>query len=329
MTRILFTAAIGGTLWFSICNLLVAQQVSSERPVSIVPRSRPRPSEAVSVPQIDLRVDSSLVLIPAQVTSPLGTAVTGLTAENFRLLEDRVEQKIASFSHEDEPVSVGLVFDASGSMGNKIHESAAAAAAFFKTAGSGDEFFLVEFGERPKLAVPFTPDSDQIYRKIARSHPFGRTSLIDALHLAVAHMKNARNRRKAIVILSDGGDNHSRFTLLEIRNTLLESDVQVYAMGLFNRDLKRTEEEARGPELLRNLAEQTGGRAYPVDKLDDLASISTTIGNQLRSRYLLGYVPPASVHDGKYRRVTLLLTAPAEMPGLRVDYRRGYYAPTE
>jgi VWFA-related protein len=153
-------------------------------------------------------VDSSLVLIPVHATSATGTSITDLVAPNFQVFEDGVEQKIAYFVKEDAPLSVGLLFDSSGSMMNKIHKSAQAAAAFFKTANASDEFFLVEFGERPKLQMPFTSDSDQIYRKIIHLRPFGRTSLIDAIHLALLQMKNARHPRKAIVILSDGGDNH-------------------------------------------------------------------------------------------------------------------------
>lgn len=291
----------------------------------------PRAVPAKGLPEVHLRVDTSLVLVPVHATSKIGTSITDLTEANFRVFEDGVEQKVSYFSKQDAPISVGLVFDSSGSMTRKIRKSAEAAAAFFKTANAGDEFFLIEFGERPKLVMPFTRDSDEIYRKIVQSRPFGRTSLIDAIHLALVQMKNARNARKAIVILSDGGDNRSRLTRREIKGALIESDVQMYAMGIFDPEAvaKHTPEEENGPRLLDELAAQTGGRVYPVDNLDDLESISSTLGNALRNEYLLGYIPVNESRDGKYRQVKVTLALPDEMPKLNIAYRHGYYAPAQ
>ena len=311
---------------FPTCFIGRAQTPSSPPVVSIVPRSRPE-SPAAGALEVHLRVDASLVLIPIHATSARGTAVTDLVKENFRLYEDGVEQKVTYFSKQDSPVSVGLVFDSSGSMANKIRESAEAAAAFFKTANTDDEFFLVEFGERPKLMMPFTSDSDQIYKKIARTKAFGRTSLIDAIHLALVQMKNARNSRKAIVLLSDGGDNRSRLTRGEIKSALLESEIQVYAMGIFDA-LKHTPEEENGPRLLDELAVQTGGRLFTVDRIADLDSASATIGTALRNEYLLGYVSSNASRDGKYHGVKVSVEAP-QMPTPNVSYRHGYYAPSE
>ena len=272
-----------------------------------------------------------MVLVPVHAVSASGANVTDLTADNFRVFEDGVEQKITYFSQDDAALSVGLVFDSSGSMSNKIRKSATAAAAFFKTANAGDEFFLVEFGERPKLLTPFTSDSDEIYQKIARTKAFGRTPLIDAIHLALIQMQNARNSRKVIVILSDGGDNRSRLTRGQIAGDLLESDVQLYAMGIFDSGdlLKHPREEQNGPRLLDELAEHTGGRVYTVDNLDNLESISSQLSNTLRSEYLLGYMPSNRNRDGKYRRIKVDLTDSSIPPVPRISYRRGYYAPVE
>ena len=278
-----------------------------------------------------LRVDASLVLIPVHVTTPEGKPVTALAKANFQLFEDNQEQKITYFVQDDAPVSIGVLFDASGSMRNKMRVCAEAAASFLKTANDKDEFFLVEFSDRPKLTVPFTSDPDEIHERIGHIRPFGRTSLLDAIYLALDHMKSARNFRKAIVIISDGGDNRSRHTPGQIKAAMLESDVQVYAMGIFEpgelRKLPR--EEANGPELLDELAESTGGRSYPVRNLNELAAISASIGNQLRDEYLLGYTPTNDLRDGKYHQVKLKLAAPLETPSLRTFYRRGYYAPSE
>ena len=256
--------------------------------------------------------------------------MTNLTRENFALIEDNAKQTITHFSKDDAPLSVGLLFDSSGSMRNKMLKSAEAMATFFKTANADDEFFLVEFNERPRLLVPFTQDSDDIYRRVARIRPFGRTSLLDAIHLALVQMKKASNFRKAIVVLSDGGDNRSRFTASEIKNAMLETDVQLFAMGIFDEGSRRqTVEEQNGPRLLDELAEQTGGQLYTVDNLDDLESISVRISRELRNQYVLGYSPTNDSRDGKYRQVKLKLDTPLDMPKLRANYRHGYYAPAE
>lgn len=260
-----------------------------------------------------------------------GESVTNLGRENFRLMEDNVEQTITHFTKDDAPVSVGMLFDASGSMVKKMPMACEALATFFKTANPEDEFFLVEFNERAKLAIPFTTDSDEIYKHVARVRPAGRTSLLDAVHLALAHMKRARHLRKALVILSDGGDNWSRHSVREVRTALLESDVQVYGMGIFDPSGSRklTTEERNGPRLLDQLAEQSGGRHYRVGNLNHLPAISAAIGNELRNEYLLGYYPRSVTRDGKYRQVKLKLSIPDPPHELRTYYRRGYYAPTQ
>ena len=300
--------------------------------VSIVPRIRPAAAaEYAASPRADLRIDVPLVLIPVHVTTPLGTSVTDLRQENFRILEDGVEQTVAHFAMEDDPVSIGLVFDSSGSMHNKIHKSSEAAAVFFKIANPEDEFFLVEFNDRPKLSVPFTRDSDEIYNRIAHVRTAGRTSLLDAIHMALAQMKHAHNLRKAIVIFSDGGDNRSRYTEREIKVALSESDVQVYAMGIFDQDdsRKQTREELDGPRLLTELAEETGGKHFPINHLDELPGVCDRIGNELRNQYLLGYLSTNSARDGRYRHVKVVLAAPDHSQQMKPYYRQGYYAPLQ
>lgn len=319
--------AICSLALFCCAALALAQSTAN---VTIVPRLRAAvAAEAMDRPKVDLRVDVPLVLIPVHVTTPLGASVTNLDKDSFRIFEDRVEQTITQFASEDAPLSIGLLLDSSGSMRHKIRKSAEAAAAFFRTANSEDEFFLIEFNERPRLAVPFTRDSDEIFRHIAHVRPVGRTSLLDAIHLALLEMQGARNLRKALVILSDGGDNRSRYTETEIKVAMREADVQVYAMGIFEPDetRKRTREEEDGPRLLAELAEETGGRHYPVENLEALPSVCVRIGMELRNQYMLGYAPSNAAHDGKYRQVKVSVTAPQNMPALRSYHRQGYYAP--
>jgi Ca-activated chloride channel family protein len=302
---------------------------ASERDVTIVPRVKPK--TVADHPHADLRVDVPLVLIPVNVTTPLGASVISLNKENFRLFEDGVEQRITHFACEDAPVSIGLLLDASGSMRNKMRKSSEAARELFKTTNFDDEFFLIEFNERPKLTVPFTRDANDLYKRLVRARPTGRTSLLDALHMAMAQMKNARNMRKAIVLLSDGGDNHSRHTETEIKRAIHEADVQIYAMGIFDPEdsPKRTIEEKNGPYLLDDLATETGGRHLPVGKLDDLPDACARIGAELHNQYLLGYSPANMVRDGKYRKILVTPVAPPNMPPLKAHFRPGYIAPTQ
>ena len=233
--------------------------------VTITPRAKQTRENPLERRPANIRVDTTMVVIPVTVTTPLNQVVTGLEKEHFRLFEDNVEQTIAELSGEDAPLSVGLVFDVSGSMGSKLHKSRQAAAQFFQTASQEDEFFLIQFSDRPKLSVPFTRETEEIQNRLAFSEASGRTALLDALYLAMDHMKKARNPRKAVLVLSDGGDNSSRYTQSEIKNLVREADVQVYAIGIFEpiSARGRTAEELAGPSLLSELAEQTGGKHFP------------------------------------------------------------------
>lgn len=296
---------------------------AAQIPAVITPR--PHVPPAVAPPGV-LRSDSSLVLIPAWVTTTAGASVTSLRKENFRLLEDNVEKPIAFFGKDDAPLSVGLLFDISGSMRDKIDKAAESVAEFFKTANTEDEFFLVEFNDRARLTIPFTPDADEIYGRIAHTKPSGRTSLLDSIEVGLKHMKKARHQRKAFVIVSDGGDNWSWHTRRQVRSALLESDVQLYAMGIFDPVLSKSPAENRnGPALLDDLALETGGRHYQVANVNDLPAISAKIGNDLRNEYLLGYYA-GDTRDGRYHHVKVNVTAPEGMPALRANYRKGYYA---
>jgi Ca-activated chloride channel homolog len=285
---------------------------------------------AGNTPSVDIRVDTTLVLIPAHVTTHDGASVTDLSKSNFRVSEDNVEQKITYFARDDAPISIGVLLDTSGSMRNKMHRSSEAAATFLQTANPQDEFFLIEFNDRPKLTVPFTTDPDELYRHVLHAHPFGRTSLLDAVHMASIQMKRARNSRKAILIVSDGGDNRSRFTPRQVQEDVLESDMQTYAIGIFEPDSSRklTTEEQRGPDLLEALAEATGGRHYRVDDIDQLPAVAARVSTDLRNQYLLGYTSTNAGRDGKYRQVKVSLDS-AGTAKLRTYYRRGYYAPLE
>lgn len=312
------------------CSSLFAQAPGDYAVVNIAPRPRPVPSEDAERERPLLRVDSSLVLIPAHVTNALGASVTGLNRESFRVFEDGAEQAVRAFFTEDAPLSIGILFDDSGSMQSKMKKAAEAADTFFREANPQDEYFLVRFNDRARLVVPFTSEPAEVYKRIRAMRPFGRTSLLDAVYLALQQMKHARYSRKALVIVSDGGDNWSRHSRGEVIDAVLESDVQIYAMGIFGANLNGSAplEERNGPRLLDELSAQSGGRHFPVRSLDDLPSISERISRDLHSQYLLGYMSTNKACDGKYRQVKVKLEVP-DRQDLRISYRRGYYAPSE
>ena len=307
-----------------------ADIVPADPKVAIEPRARPD-GQKVPTPRANIRVDSTLVLIPVTVTDPLNRFVTGLEKENFKLFEEKKEQEILSFTSEDAPLSIGLVFDCSGSMGSKLDKSREAVAQFFKTANPEDEFFLVQFNDTADLVQHFTTSIEEIQNRLTFTQSKGRTALLDAVYLALSEMKKAKNPRKALLIISDGGDNSSRYTEGEIKNLVKEADVQIYAIGIYEPlgSRSRTPEEMAGPGLLSEIAEQTGGRQYPVVNLNELPDIAAKIGVELRHQYILGYSPQNTQHDGKYRRVDVKLIQPRGLGALRAFWRHGYYAPPQ
>jgi Ca-activated chloride channel family protein len=282
-------------------------------------------------PHSNIRVDSTLVLIPVTVTDPLNRFVTGLEKENFKLTEDKLPQEITQFSSEDAPLSVGVVFDCSGSMGHKLDKSRQAVAQFFKLANPEDEFFLVQFNDSANLIQPFTRNLEEIQNKLAFTQSKGRTALLDAVYMAVHEMKKGKNPRKALLLISDGGDNSSRYSEAEIKALVKEADVQIYAIGIYESagGRNRTPEETSGPALLTEIAEQTGGRQYQVDNLNELPDVAAKIGVELRNQYILGYSPKNLARDGKYRRIQVKLVQPHGMPLLRPFWKQGYYAPAQ
>ncbi|MBI3207497.1 MAG: VWA domain-containing protein [Candidatus Solibacter usitatus] len=306
-----------------------AQQ--SQAKVAIEPRAKPGTEAPGARGPANLRVDSTLVLINVTVTDPVNRFVTNLDKDFFQLWEDNVAQNITQFSSEDAPLSVGLVFDTSGSMGSKLNKSRQAASQFFKTANPEDEFFLVQFNDRAELIVPFTHATEEIQNRLTFTQAKGKTALLDAIYLAINTMKKAKNPRKAILVISDGGDNSSRYTESEIRNLVAEADVQLYAMGIFEPASARgrTAEELSGPGLLSEIAEKTGGRHFPIENLNELPDVAAKIGIELRNQYVLGYKPINQNRDGKYRRVKVKVKQPRGFPQLRAFWRLGYYAPSQ
>ena len=275
-----------------------------------------------------IRVDVNLVLVPATVTDPMNRLVTGLEKENFEVYDNNVGQVIKSFSTEDAPVTIGIIFDLSGSMSSKFQRARKALSEFMRTSNPQDEFFVVGFNDRPAVIVDYTSDVDDVEARMVMLKPENRTALIDAIYLGVDKLKQAKYDRKALLIISDGGDNRSRYTEGELRRVVRESDLQIYSIGIFDQYAPTTEEQL-GPILLNDICEMTGGRMFRVMDLSDLSDIASRISAELRNEYVIGYRPSDVKQDGNWRKLKIRLMPPPGLPALTVHNRQGYYAPSQ
>jgi VWFA-related protein len=278
-----------------------------------------------------IHINSDLVLVPVTVVDHDNRSVVGLEKEHFRLYDDKVEQVITHFAMEDAPISVAFLFDASASMARKIGNAREAVSKFLNVANPDDEFLLVRFSDQANLLLGLTNDTEEVRRRLKFIQPTGRTALLDAIDLSIHEIRQAHNVRKALVIVSDGGDNCSRHTMGEIKTLVRESDVEIYALGIFDPwDIRsQTPEELAGPALLHDIAKQSGGRLFEIRDLRELPDVAAKIGNALRTHYVLGYSPAQPRMDGKYHRVEVKLAQPKGAPKLHTSWRRGYYAPVE
>lgn len=338
-------AMIRLALFLCLAALLAAPlgllaQSSVDQEVHVTPHpAKPAENAAMpnGAPDIDpslkthtkpIRKDVDLVLVPVTVTDPMNRLVTGLEKQNFTVSEGDRAQEIRHFSSEDAPISLGVIFDVSGSMSDKIEKAREAVVEFFKTANPQDEFFMITFSDRPELLADFTKSIEDIQGRLVYTVPKGRTALLDAIYMGMAKMRDAQNQKKALLVISDGGDNRSRYTESEIKSMVKEADVQIYCIGIFDRDF-RTPEERYGPTLLGEISDVTGGRTFTIDNPNELADVATKIGIELRNQYVLGYRPTNSARDGKWRKIKVKLLPPKGLPPLHVYAKTGYYAPTE
>jgi Ca-activated chloride channel homolog len=314
----------------SLCTrlgLLTLLSLTQFAPAQVVIQTRPRAAAECSRSVASLRADKNLVLVPVSVLDYHNHPVTSLVKNNFRVFEDNAERPIEDFSREDAPVAVGIVFDSSGSMGRKLSDARQAVKAFFETANSGDEFLLVEFNSTPKVTIPLTRDTQEIESRLGSAESKGRTALLDAVYLALQEVRKSSLQRKALLIVSDGGDNHSRYREREIRELIRESDVLIYAAGIYEpMDLiEGTPEEMAGPALLKEIAEQSGGREFSVASMSELGSAMSVISDALRNQYMLGFSPAARQGDGRFHKVKVKI-AWRHWPLPFVSWRLGYYA---
>lgn len=332
--RLLRNASCMAALLF-LATLPALWAQGGEQDVHITPRPKPTapPPGTPSDPSLKthtkpIQVEVDLVLVNVTITDPMNRLVTGLEKDNFAVFEGNVSQYIKHFSSEDAPVSLGVIFDMSGSMSNKIEKSREAVVEFLKTANPQDEFFLVTFADRPEMLADFTKSVEEIQGQMVYTVPKGRTALLDAIYLGMSKMRRAEHSKKALLIISDGGDNRSRYTDGEIKNLVKEADVQLYAIGIYDLN-PPTPEEVSGPSLLSEITETTGGRSFPIYDVNELADVATKIGIELRNQYVIGYKPTNPARDGKWRKIKVKLIPPKGLPPLHVYAKTGYYAPSE
>jgi len=326
---------VAAILLLSLCTLALPNSLTAQLPAPAKATKfdadvkNDTPGFAVR-PGKTIHADVDLALVNVTVTDPYSRLVTGLEPDNFRVFEDNIEQEIVAFSSEDVPISIGVIFDLSGSMGNKIAKAREAAIQFFKTANPADEFFLVSFNERAELTSTFTNSVEELQQRMMMSAPKGRTALLDAIYLGLSEMRGAHNAKRALLIISDGGDNHSRYNENDVKRLVREADTQLYAIGIFDPlgYRNRTPEELNGPSLLSDITDMTGGRVFAVERLEDLPDIATKIGMELRNQYVLGYHPSNKAHDARWRKIKVKLRAPRGLPPLTVYAKTGYYAPS-
>jgi Ca-activated chloride channel family protein len=270
------------------------------------------PFLAQQVPVPTIKVDVDLALINATVTDQDGRYVVGLGRENFQVWEDKVEQQIEYFSTEDVPLSVGLIFDASGSMHESLGYARKAALTFLQTAGAHDEYFLVEFADRPHVTVDMTSDIAKLQEHIVFIPSKGSTALYDAVYVGVDKLKKANNAKRALLVITDGGENHSRYSFLSLRDFVREQNIQIFSIG------------AEG--AINQLTEMTGGYAFHGLGLEDICE---KIAIELKNEYVIGYRSTNHAKDGRWRKVQVRMKSPPGLGKLNVRFKTGYYAPAQ
>jgi Ca-activated chloride channel homolog len=279
-----------------------------------------------------VRADVDLVLVPVTVTDALNRPVMDLGRENFRVYENDKQQSIRFFSKEDAPISVGMILDFSKSMSNKFDAERIALAEFFKNADPQDDYFAIAFSDHPTLIADSTQSITDLQNKLALAMPAGNTALLDAIYLGVAKMRTARYQRRALLIISDGGDNHSYYNTRETKGLVEEADVLMYSIGIFDNmpvPVFKTIEEKLGKRLLTDVTELTGGRTIVADNRDKIPEIAATISRELRQQYVLAYKSDRGLHDGKWRKIKVQVVASTGAQPLHVHYKKGYIAPAE
>ena len=273
-----------------------------------------------------MHVDTNLVLIPVTVNDRMNRPVTTLERKNFELYEAGKQQNIRYFSIEDAPISIGVLLDLSYSMTNKIDIARQALAEFFNSANSEDDYFVLTFADSPELLADTTQSVGVLEARLDSAKPKGNTALLDAIYMGLAKLRSAKYPRRALLIISDGGDNHSRYKAREIKQLVEEGDVEIYAIGIFD-NIFKTYEEWAGKRLLTEITQATGGRTITVSDVKQLPEAATAVSRELRNQYVLGYSPSNSARDEQFRKIKVQLAPPVPEVPMHLYFKKGYIAP--
>jgi Ca-activated chloride channel family protein len=322
MTRKNWTFIVAGFLLITLPAVMFARAGRGQKPQA---NSSDKPDKQSTQ---TLKIDVDLVLVNATVTDSLNRYVSGLEANHFQIWEDKLEQKVEYFSAEDVPISIGVIFDVSGSMKDKIATARQAAATFLKTGNPEDEYFLVEFANRPEVASDFTTDITKLQSKLLVTPAKGMTAMYDSVYLGLEKLKEGSNPKKALLLITDGEDNRSRYTFQNVKEFVKEQDVQIYGIGIVDDWNSQLGAGRTGRALIEELSDLTGGRAFFPDSVYELEDICTKIAVELKNQYVIGYHSTNGAKDGKWRKLRVKVNPPKGIQHLNVRAKQGYYAPT-
>jgi Ca-activated chloride channel family protein len=288
----------------------------------------PQPTPPVEEPDgKPISVKTDLVTLTLTVTDLYGRYVSGLDKKAFTILDNNQEQEITFFSDSDAPISIGILFDVSGSMSReKISKSRKALEKFINTSHPSDEYFLIAFNNRAQLLLDRTRDGEAVLQKLTLVETKGNTALYDACYLGVERVTRGTRQKKALLIISDGQDNSSRYNFGEVRRLMKESDVTIYAVGILDGRDSGSMEGMQGQAFLDELASVTGGKSFYPQTDVELDEIFERIALELRHQYSIGYTPKDFAPDGKWHKVKTKVKPPRGLPRLTVRGREGYYA---
>jgi Ca-activated chloride channel family protein len=285
-------------------------------------------AQGALAPPTDAQAGSGTAFMPVLVTDHHDQPIPGLGKDNFRIFENDRPQEIVSVLKREEPLSIGIILDLSGSMLSKFNSMAQLILRFVQKANPSDEFFLIGFNDQVGLIQDFTNSAEDIQARLANIRIGGNSALRDAIYSGIAKMKDARDGHKTLLVLSDGGENRSRHMEGELRAKAREADVEIYSIGIFD-PYAAAPEERTGPQLLNDLSEETGGWLFKVDDIAEMGDIAEKISTELRNQYMIGYRPKDLTRDGKWRKVKVRVNPPQGLPPLTVHARTGYYAPLQ
>ena len=314
----------------AVCSLLFGGSVSAsgQHREQKASTTNPQPNSFLDDKKFTIRERTELVSFTLTVTDRQGRAVEGLSPHDIEIFEDKVKQTIEHYSAADSPVSVGVVFDLSGSMQRKLDSARQSLKRFVETSHNDDDFFVVGFNRQANLVAEFS-DGESASRRLSFVKAQGETALYDAIYLGIEKALQGRHRRRALLLISDGQDNASRYSLAQVRQRLKEADLQLYAIGITRpglSDKAELREQQRGQMILQELAQLTGGQAFFISTEAELEQATSRVALELRSQYSLGYTPTNRQRDGKWRKIKVRILPSAELPSVTIRVREGYFA---